>query len=152
MTLEGGWMVNFMNQNYPDVDWNSVLIPQGPVARADVIFTNGLGVNAATQYPNAAAAFAIYVTGRENQADITNTGFAYSTHPHQIDLVQNPKDQAIAQGGLLDASRVAYWGPNTGKVNDVVTQALSRVYLGDQTVDESFAQAQEEAQAALSGQ
>ena len=24
MTLEGGWMVNFMNQNYPDVHWNAV--------------------------------------------------------------------------------------------------------------------------------
>ena len=152
MTLEGGWMVNFMNQNYPDVDWNSVLIPQGPVTRADVIFTNGIGVNQSTQYPNASAALAIYLTSRENQAEIVKTGFAYSTHPDQIDLVQNPKDKAIAQGGLLDASRVAYWGPNTGKVNDAVTQALSRIYLGDQTVDEAFAQAQEEAQAALSGQ
>jgi multiple sugar transport system substrate-binding protein len=149
MTLEGGWMVNFMRQNYPDVGWNAVLLPQGPATRSDVIFTNGIGVNAATEFPNAAAAFAIYVTGSENQAEIVNTGFAYSTHPEQADLVQNPQDAAIAQGGLLEDSRVAYWGPNTGRVNDAVTQALNRVYLGDQTVDEAFAQAQEEVQAAL---
>ncbi|HSO27121.1 MAG TPA: extracellular solute-binding protein [Anaerolineales bacterium] len=151
MTLEGGWMVNFMRQNYPDVNWSAALIPQGDVTRADVIFTNGIGVNAATEYPNAAAAFTIFVTSPENQGEIAQTGFAYSAHPSQIDLVQDPNDKAIAQGGLLDDSRVAYWGPNTGKINDIVSKALERVYLGDQTVAESFAQAQAEAQDVLGG-
>lgn len=149
MTTEGGWMVNFMNLTYPDVEWATVLIPQGPVTRADIMFTNGLGVNASTQYPNAAAALVIYITGAENQAEIVATGFAYSTHPDQADLVQNPNDQAIAQGGLLPDTRVAYWGPNTGRVNTAVSQALERVFLGDQDVDTAFAQAQEEAQIAL---
>jgi ABC-type glycerol-3-phosphate transport system substrate-binding protein len=66
--------------------------------------------------------------------------------------VVDANDKAIAQGGTFDLTRVAYWGPNTGKVNDAVSKALERVYLGDQTVDESFQQAQEEVQAALSGQ
>jgi multiple sugar transport system substrate-binding protein len=149
MTLEGGWMVNFMRTDYPDVSWNAVLLPSGPATRADVIFTNGIGVNAATEFPNAAAAFTIFVTGSENQAEIVQTGFAYSTHPDQADLVQNPQDMAISEGGLLEASRVAYWGPNTGRINDSVTQALSRIYLGDQSVEEAFAQAQEEIQQAL---
>ena len=152
MTTEGGWMVNFMKQNYPDVEWKAIQIPQGPKNRADVIFTNGVGVNAATQYPNAAAAFAIFLTGEENQGEIVKPGFAYSTHPDQADLVVDPNDLAISGGGLLPDTRVAFWGPNTGKVNDAVSQALDRVFLGDQTVDEAFAQAQEEAQAALSGQ
>jgi ABC-type glycerol-3-phosphate transport system substrate-binding protein len=152
MTLEGGWMVNFMRQDYADVEWKAVLVPQGPVTRADVIFTNAIGVNAATEFPRAAAAFAMFVTGRENQAEIVSTGFAYSTHPDQVELVQDTNDAAIAQGGVLPDARVAYWGPNTGKVNDVVTKALERVYLRDQSVDEAFAQAQEEAQAALEGQ
>ncbi|HSJ54304.1 MAG TPA: extracellular solute-binding protein [Anaerolineae bacterium] len=149
MTTEGGWMVNFMRQDYPDVTWEAVQIPAGPVTRADVIFTNAIGVNAATEFPAAAAALAIYVTSAENQAEIVSTGFAYSTHPEQADLIQNEQDQAIAAGGLLEDSRVAYWGPNTGRINDSVSQALSRVYLGDQTVDEAFAQADEEVQEAL---
>lgn len=149
MTTEGGWMVNFMKQTYPDVEWKAAEIPQGPVTRADVIFTNGIGVNAATQYPNAAAALAIFLTGADNQAEIVSTGFAYSTHPDQADLIQDPNDKAIAQGGLLDDTRVAYWGPNTGRVNDTVSKALERIFLGDQDVETSFAQAQEEAQSAL---
>jgi multiple sugar transport system substrate-binding protein len=152
MTYEGGWMVNYMRTDFADVEWVAVPLPTGPQGKADVIFTNGIGVNAATQYPRAAAAFAIYLTGRENQGEIVETGFAYSTHPDQIDMVVDPNDAAIAQGGTFDLTRVAYWGPNTGKVNDAVSKALERIYLGDQTVEEAFAQAQEEVQAALDGQ
>lgn len=151
MTTEGGWMVNFMKTTYPNVEWKAVEIPAGAKNRADVIFTNGIGVNAATKYPKAAAAFLFYATGRDNQAEIVKTGFAYSTHPDQADLIIDANDKAIAQGGLLPDTRVAYWGPYTGKVNDSVSQALDRLFLGDQTVDEAFAQAQKEAQTALEG-
>ncbi|MCC6188767.1 MAG: sugar ABC transporter substrate-binding protein [Anaerolineales bacterium] len=149
MTYEGGWMVNFMRQDYADVEWKAVSLPTGPKGKADVIFTNGIGVNAATKYPRASAALAMFITGAENQREIVSTGFAYSTQKDQIDLVVDPNDAAIAQGGTFPLTRVAYWGPNTGAVNTAVSQALERIYLGDQTVDESFAQAQEEAQAAL---
>lgn len=149
MTTEGGWMVNFMKTTYPNVEWKAVEIPSGTKTRADVIFTNGIGINAATKYPKAAAAFLFYATGRDNQAEIVKTGFAYSTHPDQADLIVDPNDKAIAQGGLLPDTRVAYWGAYTGKVNDAVSQALDRIFLGDQTVDQAFAQAQKEAQTAL---
>jgi len=151
ITTEGGWMVNFMKQNYADVKWTAALIPSGPKTRADVIFENGLGINGATKYPIASAAFLFFVTGEANQGEIVKTGFAYSTHPSQADLVVDPNDKAISSGGLLPDTRVAYWGPYTGKVNDAVGKALDRVFLGDQTVDEAFAQAQAEAQTALDG-
>jgi ABC-type glycerol-3-phosphate transport system substrate-binding protein len=91
----------------------------------------------------------MFITGADNQAEIVSTGFAYSTQQDQIDLVVDENDAAIAQGGTFPLTRVAYWGPNTGAVNTAVSQALERIYLGDQTVDEAFAQAQEEAQQAL---
>ena len=150
MTYEGGWMVNYMRNDFPDVEWKAAELPTGPVGKADVIFTNGIGVNASSANPRAAAALAIYLTGEDNQGEIVQTGFAYSTHPSQVDLVVDENDRAIAAGGLFDLTRVAYWGPNTGKVNDAVAQALERIYLGDQTVEEAFAQAHEEIQAVLS--
>jgi multiple sugar transport system substrate-binding protein len=149
LTYEGGWMVNYLQTDFPAVEWKAVPLPSGPVGKADIIFTNGIGVNAATKYPKAATAFTIFVTGRANQAEIVATGFAYSTHPDQIDLVVNENDAAIAIGGTFPLSKVNYWGPNTGRVNDAVNQALARIYLNDQTVDEAFAQAQKEAQTAL---
>lgn len=152
MTYEGGWMSNFMRQNYPDVQWKAVPLPAGPKGQANVIFTNGIGVNAATKFPKAAAALAMYLTGPENQAEIVKTGFAFSTHQSQQNLISDPNDAAIATGGTWPMSRVAYWGPNTGKVNDAVSKMLERVFLGDQTVEESLAQAETDINAALSGQ
>ncbi|MGI8517560.1 MAG: ABC transporter substrate-binding protein, partial [Acidimicrobiia bacterium] len=149
MTLEGGWMVNFMNNDYPDVEWAAVSIPSGPEGKADVIFTNGIGVNAATEFPNAAAAFALFVTGTDNQAAITETGFAYPTRQDQLSLITNENDQAISEGGTYDLTRVAFWGSNTGRVNDSVSKALERIFLGEQDVEAAFQQAQEEAQLAL---
>ncbi len=149
LTYEGGWMVNFMRNDFPDVDWKAVPLPTGPVGAADVIFTNGIGVNANSDYPQAAAAFTIFVTGRANQAEIVATGFAYSTHPDQVDLVVDSNDAAIAVGGTFPLTQVGYWGPNTGRVNGAVNDALARLYLGDQTIEEAFAQAQGEAQTAL---
>lgn len=151
MTTEGGWMVNFMKTTYADVQWKAIEIPSGPTTRADVIFTNAIGVNAATKYPIASAAFTIFLTGEANQGEIVKTGFAYSTHPSQAGLVVDPNDKAISSGGLLPDTRVGYWGLYSGKVNDVVSKALDRIFLGDQTVDQSFTQAQTEAQAALDG-
>ncbi len=149
MTYEGGWMVNYMRNDFPDVDWKAVPLPAGSEGKADIIFTNGIGVNANSAFPRAAAAFTIYVTGRVNQAEIVATGFAYSTHPDQVDLVVDPNDAAIAIGGTFELSGVAYWGPSSGRVQDAVSQALERIYLGDQTVAEAIAQAQTEIQTAL---
>ena len=149
MTYEGGWMVNFMKLTYPDVQWKVVPLPTGPKGKADVIFTNGIGVNAATKYPRASAALAMFITGSYNQGEIVKTGFAYSTQLSQLNLVTNPNDQAISQGGTFPLTRVAFWGPNTGKVNDAVSKALNSIFLGASSVADSLAQAQTDVQAAL---
>ena len=149
MTLEGGWMVNFMRNDYPDVTWEAVPVPAGPAGEADVIFTNGIAVNANSEYPGASAAFTLFVTGRDNQAAIAATGFAYPAREDQLELIENPIDQAISEGGTYELTRVSYWGPNTGRVNDAVSKALERIYLGEQDVEASFEQAQVDAQTAL---
>jgi multiple sugar transport system substrate-binding protein len=145
MTLEGGWMVSFMKGTYPDVVYKAVEIPSGPVTRADYVFTNALGVNASTKYPRASAALALYITGEANLGIIQSTGFAYSTHPDQLKNLTNPIDVAISAGGLLPASHPEYWGPYTGQLEAAISKALESVYLGQQTVDQAFAQLQSQA-------
>lgn len=149
MTYEGGWMVNSMKNDYPDVVWKAQELPGGPVGKGDIIFTNGIGVNANSKYPRAAAALMMYITGEENQGAIVQSGFAYSTHVSQADLVVDPNDLAISKGGQMPLSLADYWGPNTGKVNAAVSQAMERIYLGAQTVEASFAQADKEVQGFL---
>lgn len=152
MTYEGGWMSNFMRTTYPDVQWKVVPLPKGPKGQADIIFTNGIGANAASKFPRAAAALALYLTGRENQEAIAKTGFAYSTIADQQNLITDPNDKAIAAGGPWPMTKVAYYGTNSGKVKDAVGKMLERIFLGDQTVEESIAQAETDINQVLSGQ
>jgi multiple sugar transport system substrate-binding protein len=151
MTLEGGWMVNFMNTTYPTIKWAAAEVPQGSVTRADVIFTNAIGINAATKFPKAAAAFLFFITGRYNQGLIQQTGFAYSTHPDQVAQITNPYDTEISKGGLLKDTKVDFWGSYGGNVRTAIANALDRVYLGSQSVADSFKQAQTDVQNALDG-
>jgi multiple sugar transport system substrate-binding protein len=151
MTYEDGRIVDLMKRDYPGVQWKAVPLPAGPKGQADVLFGNGIGVNAATRFPKAAAALAIFLTSRYNQAEIAKTGLAYSTHPDQVDLIQNPVDKAFAAGGRWPNSKPGYWGPNTTRLEDVVARALQRVFGGTQDVNTSFAQAQQELQPAPGG-
>jgi multiple sugar transport system substrate-binding protein len=149
MAYEGGWMVNFMKQTYPNVQWATQVLPAGPKGQADVIFTNAIGVNAASKFPKAAAAFALFVTSPYNQALIAKTGFAYSTHPDQANLITNPQDKNIMQGGLWKTSVPEYWGPNTGSLESAVSKGLERIFLGAQSAQQSLQQTQQDAQSAL---
>ncbi|MCK5155486.1 MAG: sugar ABC transporter substrate-binding protein [Spirochaetales bacterium] len=151
MTYEGGWMVNYMRNEFPDVNWKAVQVAKSNAGnRSNVIFTNAIGVNAGTAYPKAAAAFTLFITSRENQAEVAKTGFAYPAHPDQLDLIIDPNDRAISAGGLV--GKVAYWGPNTGKINDQVSKALERTYLGAMGTEDSFAEADKKVNAILAGE
>jgi multiple sugar transport system substrate-binding protein len=152
MTYEGGWMVNFMKTTYPDVQWKAVPLPAGPKGQADIVFTNGIGVNAATKYPRASAALAMFITGAYNQGEIVKTGFAYSTQQSQLGLLTNPNDQAIAQGGTWPLTHVDYYGVNTGNVQTALNNALSHIFLGDMNSADALTQAQTDVQSALAGQ
>jgi multiple sugar transport system substrate-binding protein len=151
MTLEGGWMVQFMNTTYPNVKWAAAEIPQGSKTHADIIFTNAIGINANTKSPNAAADFLFFLTSEYNQGLIQATGFAYSTHPDQLSQLNNPYDLEISKGGLLPDTMVDYWGPYSGNARTAMSNALTRIYTGTQSVTDALTQGQTDVQNALNG-
>ena len=77
-----------------------------------------------------------------------------------LEVIENHKDlfkvSVLSCGTRIEelSAQIIKYKPEiavVGKVEDAVSKALDRVFLGDQTVDEAFAQAQSEAQAALDG-
>jgi len=151
MTYEGGWMVAYLEGDFPDVVWEAVQLPSGPGGEGNIVFTNGLGANAGTQYPRAAAALAIYLTSSENQLAIQSTGFAFGTHPSDLEdpwFDDHPKESAIARGALVGS--VDDFGPAAGSLRDIIGQALNRIYLGEQTIQEALDQGVQEANQAIS--
>ena len=143
MALEGGWMVNYMNTDFADVEYKIVEVPKGPVGGGDLLFTNSFGANAGTKYPNAAALLVFYLTGVENQEAILKTGFALPTQKSLLDhawFADHPNETAIAQGGAK-YGELFYYGPETGEVLDRMGKALERVFLGEQTPQDALDQA-----------
>ncbi len=47
MAWEGGWMINYMNLDFPDVEYAIVPLPSGPAGEGNLLFTNGWGAKPA---------------------------------------------------------------------------------------------------------
>ena len=65
MVIEGNWIVGAMAQDYPDVNWGVVEIPEGPAGRATFAFTVCYGVGAESPNPDASWQVIDYLTGPE---------------------------------------------------------------------------------------
>ena len=131
MTWEGGWMIPFLAKDFKDVKYKILPLPKGAKGVSDILFTNGIGVNAATKFPKASAALALYLGSRENQEAILQTGFALPSTKASLDhpwFKDHPNEAALAQMGKV--GKLAYWGPNGAKVQDAVSKSLEKVWLG----------------------
>ena len=108
MALEGGWMVNYMNTDFPDVDYKIVEVPKGPAGGGDLLFTNSFGAKADTKYPNAAALLVFYLTGVENQEAILKTGFAFDCDADRF-IVIDDKGHFVYNKSTQDYKQALTW-------------------------------------------
>ncbi|HEX8230297.1 MAG TPA: hypothetical protein VF826_13415, partial [Chloroflexia bacterium] len=106
----------------------------------------------------AAAALVLFLTGRENQGAILQTGFA-------LPSLKGFDDDPFFQGSstLSKISRILYEGASYGtpyvwggeanpKIQRALNEATERVFAGMQTGQEALDQACQEIDAALAGQ
>jgi multiple sugar transport system substrate-binding protein len=144
MAWEGGWMINYMNLDFPDVEFVIKPLPEGPAGDGDLLFTNAWSARADTEYPVAAAALAMFLSGPENQEAILQTGFAIPTlvsllgHPWFDD---HPNEAAIAQGAA--GGQVFWYGPEHGEVLNRMGTALESIFLGEKDIQTALDEAVE---------
>jgi multiple sugar transport system substrate-binding protein len=65
MTIEGNWIVGAMTQDYPDINWGVVELPEGSAGRATYAFTVCYGVAAESENQEAAWEAIDFLTGPE---------------------------------------------------------------------------------------
>lgn len=150
MALEGGWMVPYMAKEYPDVKYTILPLPTPAGGKqGTLLFTNGFAANAATKFPNAAAALVLYLTSAQNQKPILETGFALSTVKSLANdpyFEANPNIKVMAEGGNYGTpADLAFGGP--AKKDDVlkpIGAAFERLFLGQGDVKTNLDQAAQE--------
>ena len=150
MAIEGGWLIPYMKDTYPTVEYGAVPLPAGPAKQASLLFTNAWGCAAKTKNPDACMLFVKYMTGKEVQKQVLESGFAL---PSRKDLANDPFFSSHAnEKTLFDSAAFAVpwtFGPHEAKVQDAMNNALGAILLGKSSVKDALDKAVQEANTAL---
>jgi multiple sugar transport system substrate-binding protein len=151
MVIEGGWLIPYMHDTYPTVQYGSVKLPKFPAKEASLLFTNGWGCSAKTKNQDACMLFVKYMTGKVVQQQVLQSGFAL---PSRKDLGDDP---AITSNpdvkNLWDTATFAVpwtFGPHEDKIQSAFDTMLQAVLLGKSDVKTAMTKAEADVNAALS--
>lgn len=132
MALEGGWMIPFLKESYPNVKYDIAPVPVSPNGkRADLIFTNAWSGYAGTKHPDAAWKLIKYMTGSTVEKNMLEAGFA---QPSLKSLANDP--YFTSNPGfkvLFDAAQYGYadmYGPSDAYIHQELGVAVQAVLLG----------------------
>ena len=150
MVIEGGWLIPYMHDTYPSVQYGSVKLPKFPVKEASLLFTNGWGCSAKTKNQDACMLFVKYMTGKTVQQQVLQSGFAL---PARKDLGSDP---AITSNpdvkNLWDTASFAVpwtFGPHEDKIQSALDTMLQAVLLGKSDVKTAMSKAEADVNTAL---
>ncbi|MFN2519469.1 MAG: ABC transporter substrate-binding protein [Candidatus Limnocylindria bacterium] len=150
MAIEGGWLIPYMKDTYPSVEYGAVALPPGPAKQASLLFTNAWGCAAKTKNADACMLFVKYMTGKDVQKQVLESGFAL---PSRKDLANDPFFSSHAnEKTLFDSATFAVpwtFGPHEAKIQDAMNNALGAILLGKSSVKDALDKAVQEANTAL---
>ncbi len=108
-----------------------------------MIFTVSWSMSKNTKNPDAAWEVINFLTNEESQNTVLQSGFALPTRQslQTNDYFKNNPNSAAIFNGALQGAVPFYWGKSGSDVQKAIGDALDRVYLKGQSVEESLKQA-----------
>jgi multiple sugar transport system substrate-binding protein len=148
MAMEGNWVIQFLLENYPELNWGVTELPAGPAGKATMAFTVCYGVAADNEHPEESWALVNFLTGPQGAQFVAESSFgpmparpeaaeAYleTWVPRAEGTSFNPADvQAFVAGGDY-----AYrWQLPVGfqQFTDAFNAALQQAFDGQASVDD----------------
>lgn len=143
MVYEGGWLIPYLAQSFPDLKYGVALPPAGPKGQGNLIFTVSWSVSKNAKNPDAAWKVIDYLTNAESQKTVLESGFALPTRMslQGSDYLKNNPAASTIFNGSLNGAQPFYWGPVGNDVNDQMGKALERIFLNGAAVDASMKEA-----------
>jgi multiple sugar transport system substrate-binding protein len=139
MTIEGNWIVGYLEDVFPDRDFAVAELPAGPVGMGTFAFTVCYGVPTNADNPDASWALVEYLTSAAGASAWTRAFRVMPARASVIDqwIAENPELEAFARG----AGYARRWGfrPGFGDVIGVFNDMANGLVDGDVTVDELIA-------------
>lgn len=144
--IEGNWVLGFLQQNFPDVDFGVMELPTFNGEKGTMVFTVGYGIYSNTKEVAAAKEFVKYATGEEGMATWT-TGAGVL--PSRMDVAENtlvandPLKAPHIQGA--DYARAWQKGTFLDTINTEFRNYAPSIIKSERTIEEGMTIAAEEA-------
>jgi multiple sugar transport system substrate-binding protein len=153
MCVEGGWLIPYLAQSYPGVQYGISPLPMAPNGKvADLNYTNAWAAYSGTKYPDAAWELIKYMTGSTVQLSQLNDGFALPTLKSLANapyFSQNPGFKVLEDAAA--SSYADYYGPQDQAIHTYLANAIQEVLLGKSTVQAALNQAAQQVDNHLQG-
>jgi multiple sugar transport system substrate-binding protein len=143
MALEGNWIVPFLADQFPDLNYGVVELPAGPGGKATMAFTVCYGVPANGANNEAAIRVVDYLTGPEGMKAWSDLGLAMPTRASLSAgwLEQYPDLQPFIAGA--DYAKKWQFRPGFQDVLDTINAGLQEAFTGNRTAEGVLEEAQE---------
>ena len=143
MAMEGNWIVSFLNDQFPDVNWGVTELPAGAGGDATMAFTVCYGVPVNAANPEASVRLANWLTGPEGMAQWSGLGLAMPTRASLEEswLEQYPDLQPFLAGS--EYAHAWQFRPGFQAVMDTFNSGLQQAFTGTYTTDQVLSETQE---------
>jgi multiple sugar transport system substrate-binding protein len=133
MAMEGNWIVPFLKDQFPDVNYGVVELPAGAAGKATMAFTVCYGVPANGKNHDAAVKVVDYLTGPEGAKAWTDLGLAMPTRASLEAgwLEQYPDLQPFIAGAAY--AHKWQFRPGFQDVLDTINAGLQEAFTGNAT-------------------
>lgn len=153
MAMEGNWVIQFLLENYPELNWGVTELPSGPAGKATMAFTVCYGVGADNEYPEESWALVNFLTGPQGALFVAESSFGpMPARPEVADAYLEtwvPRAEGTgfaAEDVQAFVDGVAYSYPwqlpvGFGQFTDAFNAALQQAFDGQITIDDMIFEA-----------
>jgi multiple sugar transport system substrate-binding protein len=136
MAIEGNWMVGFMRNDFPDVNWATAELPAGPEGQGTFAFTVCYAVAADAPNPEASWDLVNFLVSPEQQLEFTRNFPVMPSRESLRDdwLEANPDLEPFLNGA--EYARPFQFVPGFSGVLDTLNDGIQGIATGNRSVDE----------------
>jgi len=117
MTIEGNWLVGALANDFPDVDYQVVPLPEGPAGPGTLQFTNCWGIGADSANQEQAVELVQHLTSPEQQLEFAR---AFGVMPSIESAADQWTSEFPEQAAFLESVDFAQGVPTVEGISDVI--------------------------------
>lgn len=150
LMIEGNWVLGFLQQEFPNVDFGVLELPTFRGNPGTMVFTVGYGINAASNNVEGATEFIKFATGPQGMATWT-TGAGVL--PSRIDVTASTgvATDPLKQPHIAGANYATVWqkGTHLDTINLEFRNYAPSILRGERTIAEALRMAESEANSTI---